>query len=42
MPRTAPKTELLSHYRAIGPAAIIAALICAQNKSLAASTPKAT
>lgn len=49
MPRTAPKPErkpagpeLVSHYRAIGPAAILAALICAQKKkrAIATSVPK--
>lgn len=34
--------ELLSHYRAIGPAAVLAALICAQKKrTIATSAPKA-
>jgi hypothetical protein len=36
MPRTAPRpqaqSDLLSQYRAIGPAAILAALICAPKK----------
>jgi len=33
-PARQQQTALVTHYRAIGPAAIVAALICAQKKSV--------